>query len=256
MPSFASPAQQEIAASALLTSGFSCVLQLPTGAGKTHLAWQAIQAEVDRGGRAVFLVPLRALADQIYTRWRAERPDLRTGVYTGDHAGGLPMLDAQVLIMTPERLDACTRAWASHWSWLPQVSLLVVDEFHLLGEGRRGARLEGTLLRFERLNPLCRWAALSATLGNRMELAEWLGAVEYGSTWRPVPLTWRSVTYPNPEAKRAVLIRAPPGGGGERRQHAGLRAVPPPGRNAGRRAAGGGRAGGPPPRRPDPGGAP
>jgi len=151
--------------------------------------------------------PLRALADQVGRRWVVERPDLRVGVYTGDHAGTVPMPDAHVLIMTPERLDACTRSWSSHWTWLPQVSLLVVDEFHLLGEGRRGARLEGTLLRFERLNPLCRWVTLSATLGNRSELAGWLGALEYNSTWRPVPLTWREVTYPNPEAKRAVLLQ-------------------------------------------------
>jgi helicase len=207
MTLFASPAQAEIAESALLISGFSCILQLPTGAGKTHLAWQAMQEEVARGGRAVFVVPLRALADQVHVRWSAERPDLKLGVYTGDHAGGVPMAEAQVLIMTPERLDACTRSWAHHWTWLPHVSLLVVDEFHLLGEGRRGARLEGTLLRFERLNPLCRWVALSATLGNRTELAGWLGALEYGSSWRPVPLTWREVTYPNPEAKRGVLIQ-------------------------------------------------
>ncbi|MFC4452357.1 DEAD/DEAH box helicase [Deinococcus sonorensis] len=204
---FASPAQEEIAASALLTSGYSCVLQLPTGAGKTHLAWQAMQEEVTSGGRAVFVVPLRALADQVHVRWSAERPDLKLGVYTGDHSGGVPLAEAQVLIMTPERLDACTRSWSSHWTWIPHVSLLVVDEFHLLGEGRRGARLEGTLLRFERLNPLCRWVTLSATLGNRAELADWLGALEYGSPWRPVPLTWREVTYPNPEAKRGVLLQ-------------------------------------------------
>lgn len=180
---------------------------MPTGSGKTHLAWQAIQQEVELGGRAILCVPLRALASQLHQRFAQERPELRIGVYTGEsHPGKMvPLAQAQVLIMTPERLDACTRAWARHWSWLPAISLLVVDEFHLLGEGRRGARLEGTLLRLERLNPCCRVVALSATLGNPQELTDWLGGVLYQSDWRPVPLTWSEVTYPNPEAKTRVL---------------------------------------------------
>lgn len=214
-----SPSQQAIAAAGLLTSGFSCVLHLPTGSGKTHLAWQAIQREVDGGGRAILCVPLRALANQLFQRLTSERPDLLIGVYTGESPPvSIPktvtLADAQVLIMTPERLDACTRAWGRHWTWLPLISLLVVDEVHLLGEGRRGARLEGTLLRLERLNPCCRVVALSATLGNAQQLADWLGGVLYQSDWRPVPLAWQEVTYTNPEAKARVLCERLTGASG------------------------------------------
>jgi helicase len=103
--------------------------------------------------------------------------------------------------MTPERLDLCTRDWRSHWAWIPEVDLLIADEFHLRGDARRGARLEGGLLRIRRLNPFLRVLALSATMGNRQELADWLGAVHYESTWRPVPLTWRTVRYAKAEEK-------------------------------------------------------
>lgn len=198
--------EQQQQARGVISSGFSCVLHMPTGSGKTHLAWQAVQQEVALGGRAILCVPMRALAAQLHERFTRERPDLRIGRYTGDQVSSLAPAQAQVLIMTPERLDAYTRTWARHWSWLPAVSLLVVDEFHLLGEGRRGARLEGTLMRLERLNPLCRVVALSATLGNPAALAQWLGGVEYSHPWRPVPLHWREVTYPNPDAKERVLL--------------------------------------------------
>ena len=83
----------------------------------------------------------------------------------------------------PERLNVCTRTWRSHWNWIPKVDLVVVDEVHLLGDRGRGARLEGALSSFRRLNPFCRVLALSATLGNRGKLAQWLGGVEFASEW-------------------------------------------------------------------------
>ena len=85
--------------------------------------------------------------------------------------------------------------WRSHWSWIPEVDLLVVDEIHLLGEPNRGARLEGAVSRFMRLNPFARIAGLSATVGNPEEIAEWLRGVCFVSDDRPVPLEWRIVRY-------------------------------------------------------------
>jgi helicase len=208
------PPQAEVLARGLLSSGFSCVLQMPTGSGKTWLAEQAI-GEVLRGRRrAIYLTPLRALANELVGRWQGQFAPSPVGVFTGDYGASgrpfpVPFADARLLIMTPERLDACTRAWRSHWRWLPQVDLVVVDEFHLLGDRGRGGRLEGTLLRVQRLNPFARLLCLSATLGNRTELADWLGGTEYASAWRPVPLRWRVVRYrkaiDKPDLLREVL---------------------------------------------------
>ena len=107
--------------------------------------------------------------------------------------------------MTPERLDACTRAWRAHWEWIPKVELIVIDEVHLIGEHNRGSRLEGAIGRFRRLNPFCRFLCLSATLGNREELADWLDGIEYESDWRPVPLTWRIARYRKADDKPSLL---------------------------------------------------
>lgn len=204
------PAQQHVFDHGLFESGFSAVLQMPTGSGKTWLAQQAIGQSITRGFRAVYLSPLRALADELATDWQKEFGDVSVGVFTGDYGRpgrSLPVSysDAKVLIMTPERLDACTRSWRPHWSWMPEVDWLVVDEIHMLGDGNRGSRLEGTISRFKRLNPFCRVLGLSATLGNREELADWLEGVELDSDWRPVPLEWKVVRYRKPEEKPALL---------------------------------------------------
>ena len=217
-----SPPQAEILASGMLRSGFSCVLQMPTGSGKTWLAEQAITAVLEAGASAVYLTPLRALAAELGDRWREHFAPAKVGIFTSDY--GVPgrpypttFQDAQLLVMTPERLDACTRFWRHHWSWIPKVDLLVVDEFHLLGEQRRSSRLEGGLSRFRRLNPFVQMLALSATLGNRRELADWLDGVEYVSDWRPVPLQWRIVRYrkatEKPELLATEIVRSRSAGG-------------------------------------------
>ena len=156
----------------------------------------------------MYLAPLRALAGELRARWQTQLSSYPVGIFTGDYSNGkypVSFQDARLMVMTPERLDFCVRHWRSHWNWIPEVDLIVVDEFHLLGEGLRGARLEGTLLRWQKLNPFTRILGLSATLGNREELADWLDGVEYQTTWRPVPLTWRIVRYRKAEEKPTKL---------------------------------------------------
>src|SRR5436305_324169 len=128
------PPQREVVGCGLLTSGFDCVLQMPTGSGKTWLAEHAIGCTLSAGRRAVYLSPLRALAAELGERWRGRFAPHPVGVFTGDHgpargASAASFRQARLLVMTPERLDACTRCWRAHWGWLPEVDLVVVDEF-------------------------------------------------------------------------------------------------------------------------------
>lgn len=202
--------QDDVVKGGYLDGPFSCILQMPTGSGKTWLAEQAIRKTVELGGRAIYVTPLRALASEVAARWSASFPRISVGVFTGDYSQRgkpfpVPFEKARVLVMTPERLDACTRSWRSHWSWIPDVDLLVVDEIHLLGEPRRGARLEGALCRFRRLNPFARMVGLSATLGNCGEIADWLEGVSYCSHDRPIPLEWRIVRFRKPSDKPALV---------------------------------------------------
>lgn len=206
------PPQQEVVDHGLLTSGFSCVLQMATGSGKTWLSSHAIRDSLESGHRAIYLSPLRALAEELAVRWTSDFSGFNVGIFTGDYgpqgkAVPVPYEKSNLLIMTPERLDACTRSWRSHWAWLPQVDLVVVDEIHLLGDPGRGARLEGAISRLRRLNPFVRFLGLSATLGNRGELADWLDGVEFHSSWRPVPLRWRVSRFRKAQEKPDLLCR-------------------------------------------------
>lgn len=198
------------AAHCLLESGFNVVLQMPTGAGKTHRAAVAIRHALEAERRAIYVTPTRALANELYTRWSRIWSDARVGVFTGDYGNEQPypvsFAQAQVLIMTPERLDLCTRQWRQHWQWLPEVDLVVLDEFHLLADSQRGPRLEGAIVRLRELNPFARVVGLSATLGNAVELADWLDGASHVSTQRPIATTWRTLTYNRADQKPGLLL--------------------------------------------------
>ena len=195
-----------------LQSPFSCVLQMPTGSGKTWLARQEMLRVLQNGGRAIYVTPLRALAAEVCEAWNKEFSGFQVGVFTGDFGTGklkypVPFSEAQLLIMTPERLDACTRAWRSHWDWIPKIDLVVVDEIHLLSDANRGPRLEGAISRFRRLNPFARFIGLTATVGNPDEIAAWLDGVALTCDKRPVPLDWKIVRYRKASDKVDLLVR-------------------------------------------------
>jgi helicase len=64
----------------------------------------------------------------------------------------------------------------------------VADEVHLINDSSRGPTLEVILARFKQINPDAQIIALSATIKNSSDLADWLEAVHIKSDWRPVPL--------------------------------------------------------------------
>ena len=197
-------------ATSLIGSGFNLVLQMPTGTGKTHRAATAIHEACNRGRRAIYLAPTRALANELHARWSGLWEDLKVGIFTGDYGSEqdypVPFVCADVLIMTPERLDICTRQWRHYWKWLPLVDLLVVDEIHLLADPNRGARLEGTVIRMRELNPFVRVLGLSATLGNGPQLAEWLDGIFFQSTQRKIQTEWKTVVFSKADEKPQRLL--------------------------------------------------
>ncbi|WP_422201838.1 DEAD/DEAH box helicase [Aquabacterium sp.] len=204
------PAHDPDLASMLLASGFNIVLQMPTGSGKTFRAAEAIRAACKNGLKAIYVTPTKALANELFERWTREWPGTAVGVFTGDYGKEakypVTFSAAEVFIMTPERLDLCTRQWRHHWGWLPTIDLLVVDEIHLLRDGSRGSRLEGAISRFRTLNPFARIAALSATLGNPHQLASWLEGVAHVSTERPINTKWRTELFAKADQKPKILL--------------------------------------------------
>lgn len=185
------------------------LLTLPTGAGKTWRAIQAAREVVLGGGRVILTVPLKALAEEVRNELEVALPGVRVEAFTSDQLQRGRYRDAQVLVLTPERLDFLSREWRRHLPWLGEVGLLIADELHLLRDPVRGPRLAATLTRLRQALPHLKLWGLTATCGNPDETAAWLGAEHVGGGVRPVPLQWSRVRAEQSDQRlRAVVNTA------------------------------------------------
>lgn len=159
----------------------------PTASGKTLVGeLGALNAILHDRGKAVYIVPLRALASEKYRQFKKDYPNLKIAMSTGD----LDEVDGylgrnDVIIVTSEKLDSLLR---HRVDWLQHVKTVVVDEIHLLNDTKRGPTLEIVLTILRKALPKAQILGLSATIGNREELAAWLNAALVEDSWRPVKL--------------------------------------------------------------------
>jgi ATP-dependent DNA helicase len=72
--------------------------------------------------------------------------------------------------------------------WLDKIKVMIIDEIHLIHDPTRGPTLEVIIAQIKALNPATQLIALSATIKNAVELADWLGGKLIQSDWRPVVL--------------------------------------------------------------------
>jgi helicase len=174
---------QKLAVERGLFSNRNLVVSIPTASGKTLIAELAMLRETIQGGKCLYVVPLRALASEKYESFRDwEKVGLRIGITTGDYESTDDWLgDCDIIVTTAEKADSLMR---NRSSWIDRVSCLIVDEVHLLDSVKRGPNLEILISRMKNR----RIVALSATIPNAKELAEWLNAECIESSWRPVPL--------------------------------------------------------------------
>jgi helicase len=181
------------------------VVAAKTSAGKTICSEILMAQEIrERGGKAMYLAPLKALAKEKIDDWTDEKhhfSDLKLAICTGDYVlnekNKKDLEDSNVIIMTSEMLNSKCRNYKSEKNdWLKEVKTLVIDEFHLLTVPGRGDHLEVGLMKFAKINPDCRIVGLSATMPNVYEISEWLSKALtkkktylINSKYRPCPLS-------------------------------------------------------------------
>jgi len=164
--------------------GLSTLVAAPTGSGKTVVAEFAIERALDRGGKAFYTTPLKALSNQKFGDLAAKHGPDRVGLLTGDNAINP---EAPVVVMTTEVLRNMLYERSSTLTGLHAV---VMDEVHYLQDPYRGAVWEEVLIH---LPPSVSVVALSATISNAEEFGEWITTLR-GDTRvvieerRPVPL--------------------------------------------------------------------
>jgi helicase len=189
------PPQEKSVKTGLL-DGKSILVSAPTASGKTLIAILAIIKHLfGKKGKIVYLSPLKALASEKFSEFKKlESIDLgrkiRIQISTGDYDQRDKSLGLNdIIILTNEKMDSVTRQGAE---WLNEVSLVIADEVHLLGDDDRGPTLEIILTKLMLLPQKPQILALSATVTNADEISKWLGCKLVESNWRPVPL-WEGV---------------------------------------------------------------
>ena len=174
----------QVAALEHLDAGRSVVVSAPTGSGKTYVAEYAIDAARMRGKRSVYTTPIKALSNQKYRDLRGWLGKDSVGLLTGDNSiNG----DGQAVVMTTEVLRNMLYAEPER---LRDIDVVVMDEVHYLQNTFRGPVWEEVIIH---LPDHIQIVALSATVSNAAELAEWISAVHapcsaVTETTRPVRL--------------------------------------------------------------------
>ncbi len=169
---------------------------IPTASGKTLLAeFAMLKSILDNGnrGKALYIVPLRALASEKYDRFRSFENIMKssgrgvsTGIATGDFDSRDDWLGQfDIIVATSEKVDSLLR---NRSNWMEEITVVIADEVHLIDSPDRGPTLEIVLAKLRQINPGLQVIALSATIGNADEIAKWLNASLVVSQWRPIIL--------------------------------------------------------------------
>ena len=196
---FFNPMQTQIFHTLYHTSA-NVLLGSPTGSGKTVAAelamWWAFREKP--GSKVVYIAPMKALVRERVQDWRqrlTRQMGLKLVELTGDNTPDTRTIrNADIIITTPEKWDGISRSWQTR-SYVRQVSLVIIDEIHLLG-GDRGPILEIIVSRMNYIasqsKGSVRLVGMSTACANAMDLGNWLGVKEglfnFRHSVRPVPL--------------------------------------------------------------------
>ena len=167
-----------------LDAGRSVVVSAPTGSGKTWVAEYAIARAASQGRRGLYTTPIKALSNQKFRDLRGWMGRDNVGLLTGDNSiNG----DASAVVMTTEVLRNMLYSQPER---LDSTDVVVMDEVHYLQDNYRGPVWEEVIIH---LPSHIRLVALSATVSNADELAEWISSVHgpceaVTETTRPVRL--------------------------------------------------------------------
>jgi helicase len=177
------PPQAECVGRGLL-AGKNQLVAIPTASGKTLIAEMVMHAQIAKGGKCLYIVPLKALASEKYDEFSGK--GVRIGIATGDFDRREDSLGGNdIIVATSEKVDSLLR---NSTRWINEITLLVIDEIHLIDSENRGPTLEMVIAKMRCRNPGMQVIGLSATIGNPNLLASWLDAELVTSSWRPVDL--------------------------------------------------------------------
>jgi hypothetical protein len=138
-----------------------------------------------------FIVPFIALAEEKSTYFREIWSDMNIGIKTFHNEDGTSNIlgeDVELVICTIERANILINQLFDD-KRENQLSMIIIDEIHLLSDSNRGFLLEVLLTKVLYVcKEKVQIVGMSATLPNIAELADWLSASLYITEYRPVNL--------------------------------------------------------------------
>jgi helicase len=173
-----------------ILEGKSVVICGPGTSGKTFCGELGALSRVSSRGRAIFLEPLKAIAEEKFRAFGARYSPLgiKTVLSTRDHTANdrdifLKKFDIAILIY--EKFNALT---AGDISLIKNASCFVIDEFQMISDPRRGIELELAVMKIRRFNPEAQLVILMGSGSAPEQVSEWLGIPALNESHRPVEL--------------------------------------------------------------------
>ncbi len=206
------------------------IIQMPTSAGKTFIAELVILDNLIKSPKkkCIYISPYNSLTKQIERDLSQNLSRLGynvstlLGSYDTDDFQNLVMEETNVLIATPEKVDLLFRIRPDFFS---DVSTLVVDEGHVVGDLTRGVLAELLITRLKMKVPDLKICFISAVmdLENAKEFSTWLTGNKNNviqspnylgdEPWEPTRkvigiLRWKNnaarIDYPNVDGDKGV----------------------------------------------------
>ncbi len=170
--------------------GKNGLLNAPTGSGKTYALWIPIvlnyisnnpdyKTDHEKGLKAIWITPLRALSVEIAQAARRFAEELGTPLEVGIRTGDTSLKERaqqkkkmpDLLITTPESLHLLLSS-KNYDKTFRNCTAIVIDEWHELLGSKRGVQVELGLSRLKTIAPQLRIWGISATIGNLQQARE------------------------------------------------------------------------------------
>jgi ATP-dependent DNA helicase HFM1/MER3 len=211
----------------ILKSNTNMLISAPTSSGKTVLFELAIvkafggpTAPLVKDRLVIYICPNKALCQEKIHQWKSKFERVWSLIevveYTSDSdhfnnfKANFKLPQSGIVIGTPEKINHMLRQWKFNRKIINNICLFMVDEIHLLEQESRGMGLESMITRLKFLKQMkefshkvfcdARIMAVSATLGNIHEIAEWLEVPPkftkiFGKEYRPIQLKKKVLGY-------------------------------------------------------------
>ena len=205
----------------LYRSDERALITSPTGSGKTLLFELGIariikqnynlieKAYKNKNFKIIYIAPIKSLCQEKTFEWKMKYGKTPLELTVTESTSDSEFLNinllnnSNIILTTPEKFDVLTRKWKDISSFISHISLLLIDEIHLLNEEHRGATLEAIIARIKLLKNMenfkqtnlenIRIIAVSATIPNINDVAEFMeiknnskGLKIFGEEYRPV----------------------------------------------------------------------